>query len=521
MNERQALLAGWAGRVSAMRGWRQRGLAFLLGALAGLAFAPFYLFPLLIVGLTGLLWMIDGRRSALASFSAGWWWGFGHFIVCFYWISEALLVDAARFAWMIPPIIGGLAAVMALFIGFAAVVTRWLDYPGAAKVIVFAAAWMVGEWLRGHIFSGFPWDLAGYTVAFSDALNQYAAFGGSWGLSLLVVAIAAMPSTLGVGSRREGAIGVGAALLAALALYVGGAARLAGDDKATVPGTILRLVQPNIPETLKWVQGLAEQHVTLTRALTTEVPGVENIRAAIWPETAVPFLLERDQKLRQWLGAAVPKGALLITGALRGEPLQGDLDRVYNSLIAIDHDGDLLASADKFHLVPLGEYVPLRNVFPFINKVTPGDMDFTSGPGPRTLHLPGLPPVGVIICYEAIFPGGVVEAGDRPQWLLNITNDAWFGTSTGPYQHFVSARLRSVEEGLPLVRVANTGISGLVDRYGRVLTVIPLAGSGVRDVPLPASLGEPPPYARFGDWLVLAQLLIALSLAHLIAWRQS
>jgi apolipoprotein N-acyltransferase len=148
-------------------------------------------------------------------------------------------------------------------------------------------------------------------------------------------------------------------------------------------------------------------------------------------------------------------------------------------------------------------------------------MDFTSGPGPRTLHLPGLPPVGVIICYEAIFPGGVVEAGDRPQWLLNLTNDAWFGTSTGPYQHFVSARLRSVEEGLPLVRVANTGISGLVDRYGRVVTEIPLAQSGVRDVPLPAALGEPPPYARFGDWLVVAQLLIAFSLARLIDWRRS
>ena len=521
MNQKQALLAGWAGRVSAMRGWRRRGLAFLLGALAGLAFAPLYLFPLLVVGLTGLLWMIDGRRPGLASFSAGWWWGFGHFLVCFYWVSEALLVDPLRFGWMIPFIMGGLAGAMAVFIGLAALATRWLDYSGVAKVIAFAAAWTVGEWLRGHFLSGFPWDLAGYTVAFCDALNQYAALGGSWGLSLLVVAIAAMPSALGAGRRREGAIGIGAALLAALALYVGGAVRFAGDDKAVVPGTILRLVQPAIPETLKWVQGLGEQHVTLTRALTFQVPGVEKIRAAIWPETAVPFLLERDQKLRQWLGAVVPKDALLITGAPRGEPLQGDLERVYNSLIAIDHDGNLLASADKFHLVPLGEYVPLRHIFPFINKITPGDMDFTSGPGPRTLHLPGLPPVGVIICYEAIFPGGVVEPGDRPQWLLNITNDAWFGTSTGPYQHFVSARLRSVEEGLPLVRVANTGISGLVDRYGRVLAVIPLAQSGVRDVPLPTASGEPPPYARFGDWLVLAQLVIAFSLARLIDWRRS
>jgi apolipoprotein N-acyltransferase len=521
MSEKQALLAGWAGRVSAMRGWRRRGLAFLLGALAGLALPPLFLFPLLVVGLTGLLWMIDRRRPALTSFSAGWWWGFGHFLVCFYWVSEALLVDPARFGWMIPFIMGGLAGGTALFIGFAALATRWFDYAGAAKVVAFAAAWTGAEWLRGHFLSGFPWDLAGYSVAFSDALNQYAALGGIWGLSLLVVAVAAMPATLGAGGRREGAVSVAVAALVALAVYAGGALRLAGDDGAMVPGTILRLVQPAIPETMKWVQGLGEQHVTLTRALTNKVAGIESIRAAIWPETAVPFLMERDPRLRQWLGAAVPAGALLITGAPRGEPLQGDLERVYNSLIAIDHDGNLLASADKFHLVPLGEYVPLRKLFPFLSKITPGSMDFTPGPGPRTLRLPGLPPVGVLICYEAIFPGGVVDAGSRPQWLLNLTNDAWFGTSTGPYQHFTSARLRSVEEGLPLLRVANTGISGLVDRYGRVIAEIPLGQSGVRDVPLPAALADPPPYARFGDWTLLAQLLIALSLAHILATRHN
>jgi len=159
MSEKQALLAGWAGRVSALRGWRRRGLAFLLGTLAGLAFPPLYAFPLLVVGLTGLMWMIDGRRPGLASFSAGWWWGFGHFLVCFYWVSEALLVDPVRFGWMIPFIMGGLAGATALFIGLAALATRWLDYPGAAKAIALAASWTGAEWLRGHILSGFPWDL--------------------------------------------------------------------------------------------------------------------------------------------------------------------------------------------------------------------------------------------------------------------------------------------------------------------------------------------------------------------------
>ena len=513
----RALLAGWAGRVSALRGWRRAGLAFLLGALAGLAFAPLFLFPFMVIGLTALVWMIDGRRTGAASFSAGWWWGFGHYLVCFYWVCEALLVDPWRFGWLIPPIMAGLGGGIALFVGLAALITRWLDFPGPARVLSFACAWTGMEWLRGHLLSGFPWDLAGYSLAFSDPLIQYAAFGGIWGLSILVVAIAAMPATLGMGNRRLGFASVGAALLAAVLLYAGGAWRLAGATDAKPPGVVLRLVQPAIPETLKWVQGMGEQHVTLTRALTARVPGIENVRAAIWPETAIPFLLERDERLRRWLTDVLPPQGILITGSLRGEPLQGDLQRVYNSLDVVGRDGTLLATADKFHLVPLGEYVPLRRVFPFLDKITPGAMDFTPGPGPQTIKVANLPAFGVLICYEAIFPGRVVDPDHRPQWLLNITNDAWFGKSSGPYQHFVAARMRAVEEGLPLVRVANTGISGLVDAYGRASDEIALGDSGVRDVELPAALAQLPPYARFGDWMLVLQLAIVLAVAA--SWR--
>ncbi len=494
------------------RGWRRRGLALVLGAAAALALPPLYLFPLLILGLTGLVLMIDGGRGPLASFSAGWWWGLGHFLVAFYWVAEALLVDAARFGWMVPPIIGGLAGYMALFVGLAALATRLLRLRGAAKVIAFAALWTAAEWLRGHVLSGFPWGLAGYALAFSDALDQYAALGGIWGLSLITVAVSAMPAALFDGPRRAGLWACGGAALGALLLFVGGAIRLAAGEAGVVPGVALRIVQPAIAQTLKWQPGMAEQNVALHRKITTDVPGWEKIRAAIWPETAVPFLIERDPRLRQWLGQGVPPGALLLTGALRGEPVEGQVQRLYNSAEAIDHDGNLLASYDKFHLVPLGEYVPLRAVFPFINKITPGDIDFTEGPGPRTLTLPGLPPASPLICYEIIFPGHVVDPEHRPQWLLNITNDGWFGTSTGPYQHFVSARLRAVEEGLPLVRAANTGISGLIDPYGRVLEEIPLGQAGVRDVPLPAAL-PPTLFARFGGLTLLAQLLIAAALA--------
>ena len=520
MRESVGFLAGAVGRLQAAHGWRRRGLALLLGALAALAMPPLFIFPLLILGLTALLLLIDNRRSPLASFSAGWWWGFGHFIVAFYWVAESMLVDALHFAWMIPFAIGGLAGGMALFIGLVALATRALRLQGAAKIIAFAILWTIAEWLRGRLLSGFPWDLAGYTLAFSDALNQYAAIGGIWGLSLITVAVAAMPAVLWESPKRSAWIACGSTALVALLLYLGGVARLVMADDSFVPGVVLRIVQPAIAQTMKWKEGQGEQNVALHRQLTIAVPGLDKVSAVIWPETAIPYLLERNPQLRQWLGQAVPPGALLITGALRGEPATGDWQHLYNSAEALDHDGNLVGSYDKFHLVPLGEYVPLRDIFPFINKITPGNVDFTEGPGPRTLSLPGLPPVGPLICYEIIFPGQIVDRAHRPQWLLNLTNDGWFGTSSGPYQHFTSARLRAVEEGLPIVRAANTGISGLIDPYGRVLTQIDLGKSAVRDVPLPLALDPPPLFARFGDWTLLVQLLIAALLAGVLARRQ-
>lgn len=521
MTDSKAFLAGAVGRLQAVHGWRRGGLALVLGVLAGLALPPLYIFPLLVVGLTGLVPLIDNHRPVTSAFAMGWWWGVGHFLVGFYWIAELFLIDAPRFGWMISFIIGGLAGGMALFIGLAAAATRALRLRGPAKIVAFAGFWVVGEWLRGHVLTGFPWDLAGYTLSFSDALNQYAALGGIWGLSLLAVAVSAMPAVLGESPRRTALAACGAAALVALLLYLGGTWRLATAEDVAVPHVLLRLVQPNIAQTLKWKEGVQEQNVALHRQLTIAVPGGENVTAAIWPETAVPYLLERIPMLRQWLGKAVAPGGLLITGALRAEPTQGNVQREYNSAEVLDHDGNLIASYDKFHLVPLGEYVPLRSVFPFINKITPGDVDFTEGPGPRTLQLPGLPPMGPLICYEVIFPGSVVDRAHRPQWLLNITNDGWFGTSTGPYQHFVAARLRAVEEGLPLVRVANTGISGLIDPYGRVLAQIDLGQSGVRDVPLPAALNPPPLFARFGDVTLILQLLVAAILVWVLAGRRT
>ncbi len=233
----------------------------------------------------------------------------------------------------------------------------------------------------------------------------------------------------------------------------------------------------------------------------------------VWPETATRYLVEREPVVRQALAAAAPPGGAIITGAPRAEPLTGPLRQLWNSLVAVDHAGTITATFDKFHLVPLGEYVPLRAYLPFLSKITPGDFDFSAGPGPRTIDIPGLPPVAPLICYEIIFSGRVVDPSRRPAWLLNLTNDAWFGLSSGPYQHFASARFRAVEEGIPLVRSANDGISAFVDPYGRVIAELGLGQTGVLDGALPKPAAELTPYARFGDALLGVALLLAAGLA--------
>jgi apolipoprotein N-acyltransferase len=237
----------------------------------------------------------------------------------------------------------------------------------------------------------------------------------------------------------------------------------------------------------------------------------------IWPEAAATYLLNRDTPARQAIAAIAPRGGLVITGGLRGAPASGPLEAVWNSIVAIDPTGAIVASYDKVHLVPFGEYVPLRWLLPF-KKLTAGSIDFSAGPGPRTLDLPGLPPAAAMICYEVIFPSAIVDPDHRPAWLLNVTNDAWFGFSSGPFQHFAIARTRAVEEGLPLVRAANNGISGVIDAYGRVVRRLGLDDIGVLDAPLPVALPATP-YARFGDSPLILLLLVSLTLTSMNSRR--
>ena len=332
---------------------------------------------------------------------------------------------------------------------------------------------------------------------------------GIYGLSLLTVLAASLPARLGdLSSERKFAPYVAVALVAALA--VGGAVRLGHDEGAVVPGMNLRLVQPSIPQTLK--NDPAEDAADFRRMLALSgSPSAVPLKLVIWPEAGAPPFLGRDEAARRAIAAAIPRDAIVLVGTVRTDPPPLRPEHVWNSLEAIDTKGDILASYDKSHLVPFGEFVPLRSVLP-INKITPGTIDFSAGPGPRTIALAGVPPFSPLICYEAIFPGAAVDGNDRPDWLLNITNDAWYGYTSGPFQHFAIARTRAVEEGLPLVRNGNNGISGVVDPYGRIVRKFALDGVGVLDAPLPAKL-PPTLYAQIGDWGFAGLLLALLAFA--------
>jgi apolipoprotein N-acyltransferase len=516
--------AGWAG---ALTGWRRHGVAALLGVLAAAALPPVDLVPLLVVSFSGLIWLAAGVSGRREAFVLGWSFGFGFFLAGFYWIALALLVDIASYWWLLPPALIALPVFFGIFSGLALVVYEAIGARGFARAFALAIAWTASEWLRGHILSGFPWNLIGYAWSggFPGAgtVLQTTAATGIYGLSLLTVIIAALPAALGdhvFGAARpwRRLAPTGAALLLLAVLAGAGATRLVGASNAMVPDIRLRLVQPSIAQTLKW--DAREREANFQRLLALSAgPGHDQVTDIIWPEAAATFFLNRDPARRAAIATVVPRGGLLITGALRTEPPPETPVHAWNSLVALDDRGAIRGNYDKFHLVPFGEYMPLRSLIP-IPAIANDGVDFGAGPGPRTLDLPGLPPVGPLICYEVIFPGAVTDPARRPSWLLNVTNDAWYGFSSGPFQHFAIARVRAIEEGLPLVRSANNGISGVIDAYGRVVRRLGLDDVGVVDSGLPVSLSTPPLYARLGDWMLVI-LMVAAGLPLLRRRRHS
>jgi apolipoprotein N-acyltransferase len=486
-----------------LEGWRAGGAAFLAGALGALAMPPLYWLPFAVLGVAAFVWLWDtapGPRSALLR---GWAWGFGHFAVGSYWILEAFFVPPADFAFAGPPMVAGLAVWLGFFPGLAAGLARrfveqWPWLGGRyRRLIVLAIAWGLAEWLRGHLLTGYPWNPLGHVWAFATPLLQGAALFGVYGLGVLTFIVLAAPMA-GWWASLAALVFVGAAG------FGGQMAMLPSGDN----GPMLRIVQPNVPQAEKWRPETRERQLARLVELS-RAPGFDGLAAVIWPETAPPMVLEPGSPVLSTMAAAVPPRGYLLTGAARGTSRSED--GVWNSLLVVDRAGAIVAHYDKVHLVPLGEYIPFHKQLAPVSGFI-GRGSFEVGEQHATLSPPGLAPFSPIICYEAIFPAAVTGRGTRPQWLLNVTNDAWFGVTSGPYQHLASARLRAVEEGLPMIRAANTGISAVIDAYGRVLAALDMQQEGIIDHRLPAAR-EPTLYSRLGDW---ASLIMVVFLAAML-----
>ncbi|RYB06154.1 apolipoprotein N-acyltransferase [Lichenibacterium ramalinae] len=545
-------------RIVLATGWSRAVLAFLAGACGALAMAPVGFFPAMVPSLTVAVWLIDGSDRATLSrsgarrhlwptlrcaFGAGWWWGLGYFVAGLYWLGAAFLVDADKTAWLMPFGVLGLPAVLAVYMGLAFAVARAGWMAGTGRVAVLALALLITELLRGVLFTGFPWNDLGMALGTDLVLAQGAAIVGLHGLTALTVLIFATPATLA--DRRataaDGTPGrvvllptvLAAAALAGLAGF--GALRLEQGHVGAVPGVKLRIMQPDVfgdgSFTYENRDALLHKYLALSdRATSDETGGLADVTHLIWPESPFPFILSRDPDAMDAIARALGKDGVLVTGAARVDGTPGSAThppRYFNAIQVIgrqpgpDGGGAVGDTYDKVHLVPFGEYTPFMAVMERlgISQFVPIPGGFTPGQRHRLLHVPGLPPVVPAVCYEAIFSGGILppeEARLDEGVILNVSDDGWFGHTAGPYQHLAQARLRAIEQGLPLIRAANTGISAIIDPYGRILEELPLGEAGVLDGFLPKTVA-PTIFSEINKFIPI--IVASLLLTHIFNMR--
>lgn len=493
--------------------------SMIAGALSALALPPLHLLPGLL-GFALWLFLLTRAQHRREAFLLGWWFGLGYFVVGLYWIAIAFFADAEKFGALALPAVLLLCAVMAVFPGIAALAFGLVRprHP-VTGALTLAIVWIASEGLREQFLWGFPWNLVGYVWIAVLPIAQIAAYVGIYGLSLITVLAGALWLTVMVEDGRARWQGPGLSLLMLGLLAAIGGARLAGGEIGETPDIRLRLVQANIAQHHKWDPELRAEsfrrHIDLSARPPAE--GGSAPTHVIWPETASAYVLDEDAVARDVIADVTPSGGHLITGFNRFD-LQNEPKRAWNSLAALNDRGEIDGLYDKHRLVPFGEFLPWRDLLSRIGlrKITDGSIDFQPGVGPSVLEIDGLPAFSPLICYEAIFTTDVAPDNRRPAWLLNVTNDAWFGKSSGPYQHLAMARMRAIEEGLPLVRSANTGISAVVDAYGRVLSSLDLGETGVLDTPLPTALDQPTPYARWPLAAILSLVAIALVIIFMI-----
>ena len=505
-------------------GWKRAAIALVAGALSALAMAPFNAWPVLFLTFPVAIWLIDGAgagrwRGVPAAAMSGFWFGLGYFVIGLYWIGYAFLVDAPTFAWLMPFAVLGLPAYLALFTAAAFALARLLWTRDASRLLALAMSLTITEWLRGHLLSGFPWNSFGYALSEPLALAQTASLIGLWGMTFLSVAIFASPAVLIDGSSRgrKPWIAPVAALVLLAVMAAFGTVRLSMQP-TLLTKVKLRIMQPNLQQDVKFNYAakaeVMQKYLTLSdRASGPQSTGVRDANILIWPESAFPFFLTREADAMAQIAELLPKGTVLITGAVRAPDLPpgARITRAYNSIYVIDHDGSVLSVYDKLHLVPFGEYLPFQDAMEKLGfvQLTRVQGGFIPGTRRRAMDIPDAPRALPLICYEMIFPGDITSRDERPGWIINLTNDGWFGYSTGPYQHLQQAQMRAIEEGLPLVRAANTGISAVIDPSGRIVARLGLAIEGVLDANLPSALPATV-YSRLRD--IPAAVMVAAAL---------
>lgn len=512
----QQLLLSWSSYCITSWGWRKFVLSFCLGGISVLALPPVGWFFMLFFTMPSLVWMLDGAvetsfaqqtnqkktgfKRILAdiyairsAFGVGFGFGFGYFFVGLLWIGEAFLVDAQQYIYLLPIAVTMLPAFLALFWAMACLVARYFWAGRIKNIIILSVSLTVFEYLRGNILTGLPWNLLGFAFDFSTAMLQSASVWGVYGLTFWVFLVSLSVSLLASDQvkMRNVIIGIGCFF----AVFWGaGTVRLNMYPTQYHDNIVMRLVQGNIAQVDKWRPEMrsviANRYLELSgRKTTADTSNIAEFTHLIWPESAVPFLLNVGSGFMRETSRILGDDAYLITGAVRKQ--KGvEKDQYFNSVLAFDADGNRLAKYDKHHLVPFGEYLPFNGLLETmgINKLISFDGSFSAGIQPTNIYLKNTPAFAPVICFEIIFSGQIVDRKNRPEWILNLTNDAWFGQTIGPYQHLAQARMRAIEEGLPLVRIANTGVSAVFDPLGREIARLRQGKTAILDTPLPLKI---------------------------------
>ncbi len=494
--------------------WLVLAAALTLGVATSFSQAPYSFWPLAILGPAGAMALGLASRTSRKAAKIGWAFGVGYFLPGLLWIGAAFLVEAEKFAWMQPFAVTLLPMGLALFWAPVFWAARRTGR-GPAAAFVGAGLWALVELARGYVLTGFPWGLFAFSWI-ETPVAQTVAWIGPYGLNALTILSACLLAGALFASRSwQRAAGVALAAMIPITLFTAGAARHPSEPTAE-GSALIRLVQPNVPQTEKWIEQFRQRNFDRLMALS-RAPSEAPLTYIVWPETATPFMIDRTDALRVDIMGSLPDGVRLILGSQRYEPAAGadagnlNLAKFYNSLFVIGAGGGVEAVYDKHHLVPFGEYLPFQDWLQSmgVHQLAGRSTGFNTGPGPVTLAPRGAPSFSPLICYEAIFPQEMPSIENRPDMLLQVTNDAWFGDSSGPWQHLVQARFRAIEQGLPLIRSANTGITASIDPYGNVMDSLGIGVMGAIDV-RPAAALNAPPYARMGDWpAALAMILLA------------